>query len=148
MKFNWGTGIVITFIFFIGFILYFVISMSTNKKYKYDLVTEKYYQKELVFQEEIDAEQNAQSLEENIQVIRTRKGLEIYFPSNFEPKKIKGTIFLYRPSHKQLDFEIPIFLSDAYLLVPKKSLVGGRWNMTVEWTFGKEKYLFRKNINY
>ena len=148
MKFNWGTGIVITFILFIGFILFFVISMSTNKKYKYDLVTEKYYQKELSFQGEIDAEKNGKKLEEDIKIERTNKGLEIHFPKNFEPEKITGKIFLYRPSNKQLDFEIPISLSDSYLLVPEKNLLDGRWNMAVNWSYNNKDYLFKKEITY
>ena len=47
MKFNWGTGIVIAIISFISFILYFVITMTADKKYSHDLVTQKYYQQEL-----------------------------------------------------------------------------------------------------
>ena len=122
--------------------------MSTNKKYKYDLVTEKYYQKELLFQGEIDAEKNAKTLEENILIEKTEKGLEIYFPKNFEPEKITGKIFLYRPSNKQLDFEIPISLSNSYLLVPEKDLLDGRWNIDVNWAYNNKEYLFKKEITY
>ncbi|MCK5400025.1 MAG: FixH family protein, partial [Flavobacteriaceae bacterium] len=50
MKMNWGTGIVIAFIGFIAFIMFFVITMSTNKKYEHDLVTEDYYKEELEYQ--------------------------------------------------------------------------------------------------
>ncbi|WGU68469.1 FixH family protein [Capnocytophaga canimorsus] len=49
MKINWGTGIVLAFVFFIAFILYFVIQMSTNKKYDHELVTEEYYKKRIGF---------------------------------------------------------------------------------------------------
>ena len=48
MKINWGTGIVLAFIGFIGFILYFVIRMSTDDSANHDLVTEEYYKKELI----------------------------------------------------------------------------------------------------
>ena len=47
MKINWGTAIVIAFVCFISFIMYFVISMSTDKKYDHDLVVEDYYGQEL-----------------------------------------------------------------------------------------------------
>lgn len=50
MKFNWGTGIVIAIAGFMSFIIYFVITMSTDKNYSYDLVTDKYYQQELKYQ--------------------------------------------------------------------------------------------------
>ena len=39
MKLNWGTGIVLAIVAFIGFIMYFVITMSTDTAYSHDLVT-------------------------------------------------------------------------------------------------------------
>jgi nitrogen fixation protein FixH len=148
MKFNWGTGIVIAIIAFMSFIMYFVITMSTDKSYKHDLVTEKYYEKELEFQEQIDATQNASKLEENITLINTLKGLQIIFPSNIPPKEIEGKVFLYRPSNKQLDFEIPISISNTYLLVPEKRLLDGRWNITILWSYKNTSYLFKEELNF
>ena len=148
MKINWGTGIVIAFVLFIGFILYFVISMGTNKKYEYDLVTEKYYQKELVYQDKIDAKKNALKFEENIKIQKSPKGLKIIFPENLEYTKIKGKVFLYRPSNKHLDFEIPISISKSYLLMPDKRLLDGRWNIEINWNYKNENYFFEKQIIY
>ncbi|TMM32144.1 cytochrome C oxidase Cbb3 [Polaribacter aestuariivivens] len=148
MKFNWGTGIVVAIVAFISFILYFVITMSTDKSFTHDLVTEKYYQKELKFQNEIDAQKNASSLKENIKVTRVKEGLKVEFPETFIPKDIQGKVFLYRPSNKQLDFEIPISTSKTYLLVPEKRLVDGRWNMIVSWKYKNKDYLFKKELIY
>ena len=50
MKINWGTGIILAFIGFIGFILYFVINASTDVKYRHDLVSQNYYEEELNYQ--------------------------------------------------------------------------------------------------
>ena len=47
MKFNWGTGIVLAILAFVGFIMYFFIITLTDKKYDHQLVTEKYYEKKL-----------------------------------------------------------------------------------------------------
>jgi len=148
MKINWGTGIVITIVLFIGFIMYFVIAMSTDNGYNHDLVTENYYQKELVYQQKIDASENAAALKEGLKIEQTTKGLVIIFPSELEPASIQGKVFLYRPSDKQLDFEIPISLLNKYLLVPDKSLLGGRWNITVEFEYSSKQYLFKKEIVY
>lgn len=148
MKINWGTGIVISFVLFIGFILFFVISMATQKKYQYDLVTEEYYQKELDFQQRIDAEKNAKQLKQNIKVKKTAEGLEILFPEVFVPQNIQGSIFLYRPSNKQLDFEIPISISKSYLLMPDKRLLGGRWNIEINWQYNNTNYFYEKEITY
>ena len=60
---------------------------------------------------------------------------------------IKGKVFLYRPSNKQLDFEIPISISNKYLLVPEKRLLDGRWNISVAWSYNNKEYLFKKELN-
>ena len=145
---NWGKSIVVVIVAFISFILYFVIKMNTDSKYDHDLVTEEYYKKELNYQQEIDAAKNTKQLGEDIEVIRTEDGLKINLPASFTNKKIEGKVFLYRPSNKQLDFEIPILLSNTYLLVPDKRLLDGRWNITVNATKNNKSYLFKKEIIY
>jgi len=148
MKFSWGTGIVLAFIGFMGFIMFFVIKANTDKKYDHDLVTEDYYIKELDFQNDIDKQNNAKSLSENISWTKTDKGLVIIFPEQLLTNNISGKVFLYRPSNKQLDFELPISLSDHNLLIPDKRLLDGRWNIKVDWQYNGKSYLFKKEILY
>ena len=148
MKLNWGTGIVIAFIAFISFIMYFVINMNTNKKYDHDLVTDDYYKEELEFQDDIDKEKNAKELSQNVQWEKVSNGLKITFPETFDFNKITGKVFLYRPSNKQFDFEIPISLSNHYLLIPDSRLLDGRWNIKVYWQYNGKSYLYKKEINY
>ena len=57
-------------------------------------------------------------------------------------------MFLYRPSNKQLDFEIPISISKPYLLVPEKRLLDGRWNINIVFKYNNKNYLVKKEINY
>jgi hypothetical protein len=148
MKINWGTAIVLAFIGFISFIMYFVISMNFNDKYNHDLVTEDYYKEELGYQDDINKQNNAQALDQDITYEKTSEGLIFKFPENFDTKKITGKVFLYRPSNKQLDFETPISISESYLLVPDKRLLDGRWNITIDWQYNETSYLFKKSIVY
>ncbi|MBC3847184.1 FixH family protein [Winogradskyella echinorum] len=148
MKINWGTAIVIAFVCFISFIMYFVISMSTNKKYDHDLVVEDYYGKELEFQDDIDKEKHAKTLTINVTWKKTKEGILIFFPKNLDYNNINGKVFLYRPSNKQFDFEIPISLSNHTLLIPDNRLLGGRWNLKVDWKYNTNTYLFKEDINY
>ncbi len=148
MKINWGTGIVLAFIGFISFIMYFVINMNINKKYNHDLVTEDYYKQELNFQNDLNKENNAKSLEKDLTWKKTKEGILIMFPNNLDINNIKGKVFLYRPSNKQLDFESAISLSSHNLLIPDKRLLDGRWNLKVDWEYKGEAYLFKKEITY
>ncbi|MUU78190.1 FixH family protein [Winogradskyella endarachnes] len=148
MKINWGTAIVIAFVCFISFIMYFVISMSTNQKYDHDLVVEDYYGQELKFQNDINKEQHAKSLTTDVTWKKTKEGILISFPKNLNYNNIEGKVFLYRPSNKQLDFETPISLSNHNLLIPDNRLLDGRWNIKIDWKYNTKTYLFKENINY
>ena len=148
MKINWGTGVVLAFIAFIGFIMFFVVTMSTDKKYDHELVTEEYYKKELGYQDKINAEQKTLGLGIVPQIDKTPDGLLIQFSDRFEVSQISGTVFLYRPSNKQLDFEIPLSLSNPYLLIPNARLLDGRWNIEINWSYQGEQYFNRKEITF
>jgi nitrogen fixation protein FixH len=148
MKINWGKGIVIAIISFVGFILFFVITMTTDNQYDHDLVTEKYYEKELSYQDKINASQNAQNLSEQIKLDKREGGLIIKFPKEFNGKKLHGKVFLYRPSDKQKDFEVSLSNIQDYLLVPDKRLLGGRWNISIEFTSENKNYFFTEEIVY
>ena len=148
MKINWGTGLVIGMVLFIGFIMFFVITMTTDDKYSHDLVAEDYYKQEMQLQETIDAATNEAQLETPVTGRKTEAGYELQFPETFDPKEITGKVFLYRPSGKHLDFDIPIALSTSTLLIPDSRLLDGRWNITVNWAYQGNKYRFEKAITY
>lgn len=148
MKINWGTGLVIGMALFIAFILFFVIKISTQDKYDFDLVTEDYYKKELVFQKEMDDQTNSNSLKTNIKGKKTAEGWMLTFPESIDFSKVTGTVFLYRPSNKKLDFIMPLKLSSSTLLIPDDRMVAGRWNTIVQWSVDGEDYLFKEEIVY
>ena len=148
MKINWGTGLVIGMALFMCFILYMVITMSTNKEYSHDLVTEAYYEKEMLYQNEIDAETNAVNLSSKITGVKTPEGWLLKFPNEIAHSKIEGTVFLYRPSSKQLDFDFPIEFSGSNLLIPDGRLLEGRWNITISWEYEDTSYLYKNQIVY
>lgn len=148
MKWNWGTGITLVMISFMGFILYMVITMSTDKNYSFDLVTEEYYAKEMVYQTEIDAEKNLNQLEEKITGQKTADGWLLSFPSELTNENIQGNLFLYRPSNQQLDFNLPLVLTGSQLLIPAQQLIDGRWNITIDFKYKSKDYLYKKSIVY
>lgn len=148
MKINWGTGIVIAFILFMSFILFFVVKVQSNSKYDNELVTEEYYKKEATVQNDIEKQQNALELVDKITFNKTDEGILISFPKDFNPINIKGNVSLYRPSDQKLDFEMPISISSPYLLIPKNSLVGGLWDITIDWSYNSKDYMNKETIYY
>jgi hypothetical protein len=148
MKINWGTGIVIAFGLFMTFILFFVFKVQSNSKYDNELVTEDYYQQELKVQGNIDRASNANALIHKIEMEKVTDGIEISFPKDFDYKAIKGKVSLYRPSNQKLDTEMEISLSSSHLLIPKSNLVGGLWDITIEWQYQGVSYRNKQSIYY
>jgi hypothetical protein len=148
IKINWGTAIVIAFALFMSFILFFVCRVQSDSKYDNELVTEEYYKKEALVQNDINSEQNANALPQKLTIGNTAEGIMISFPVALDCKKIKGTVSLYRPSNKKLDFATPIALANSDLLIPKKNLVGGLWDITVEWTYDGQSYLNKEELYF
>lgn len=148
MKINWGTAIVLSIISFMTFIIVLVVTMTNNKNFNHDLVTEEYYKQELSFQDQLDREKNAQNLVTNIQTEVTDDGFRISFPREMEYSVIKGNLRLYRPSNKAQDFTIPVALVAHQMIIPGKYLEKGRWNIEIDWSYEEENYYYKKEFTY
>lgn len=72
--------------------------------------------------------------------------VEIKFPNSIAIKQVKGTVSFYRPSNKKLDFQVPISLSKPSLLIPKTNLVGGRWDILIDWEYQSKSYKMKEII--
>ncbi|HWS59621.1 MAG TPA: FixH family protein [Flavobacterium sp.] len=146
LKINWGTGIVIAFALFISFILYFIIKVQSNPKYDNELVIEEYYKHDAKFGDEMNRIQNAQDLKQKPLISNAPEGIKIVFPDVFIPKEVKGKVVFYRPSNKKFDFVVPISLSNSTLIVPKGKLLGGRWDINMEWQYEGKQYLTKETV--
>lgn len=148
MKFNWGHGIVLSFVLFILFIGYFVYRMTTDVRADHELVTPDYYQKELNYQEDINALTATERAGYQLLIQRSPEGLRVYFPQDLEAKGIEGKLSLYRPSDRRLDSDLPIDLTKLSMLVPDSRLLDGRWDIEVDWTYQGTRYLYKESIYY
>lgn len=144
MKINWGTGIVIAMVLFISFILYFVLQMTLSSEYDDEMVEENYYQQEYVYQQEIDGRQNASALVQDVIVQKKQEAFHVDFPQDFDYNGINGTIYMYRPSDKELDFKIPIQLESSNCTIPLQMLAKGKWEIKISWEYEDKDYRFKK----
>lgn len=127
---NWGKKIAIVYIGFVVFMLGLVYMCLQQKDIF--LVTPDYYKQELVFQDKIDAQQNAAALSTPVNVSQTTDGLAINFPD--ECKGSSGHAILYRPSDAGKDISLPFKLSASNTLpIATSRLSKGSWTLKLEW---------------
>ncbi len=147
-KISWPTGIILSLLAFIIFILSFVFKATFIPEYDHHLVSDDDYKDEMNYQQEIDKLNKAAVLKEDITITKVAEGLLIKFPAEFDAEKITGTISFQRPSNDKIDFNLPIKLITSDYLISKENLVEGRWNVKIEWTNKGTTYLFKEKLMY
>ena len=148
MKINWGTGVIIGFGSFMTFILFFVFLVQSKSKYDNELVADDYYKQESKVQSDIESQTLSNALKTKLKIEKTAEGFQVIFPADIDYKKINGTISLYRPSNQKLDFETKISLSSPIMLIPKHKLVGGLWEISINWKVDELTYLNKETVYF
>jgi hypothetical protein len=145
MKISWGTGIVIAFVLFIGFILTMVITMSLDPRADHQMVTEDYYAKELVYQEVIDAKNRAKSIA--LAFTSTADGLEVMIQNG--PEKLSNvSVNLYRAGNSKLDVTLNYDSIRDRLHIDSSYLVEGSYLFTLSYSYQNESYLVEAPLIY
>lgn len=133
MKWNWGTGIALTFIIFCALI---IAAVARSFQENVDLVTEEYYKEELVYQKHIDREKNAQEAKNLIEVNTSGKSLSINFLGEGH---LSGEVHFYRPDNPGLDQTFAI--DKREMIFDKAKLIAGKYKVKISWTdSGKDFY--------
>jgi len=137
-KSRWGTGVVITFVLFVVVMLGitgYLLSQDVN------LVTDRYYEKELEYQARIKSIERTRALGSSATIERTAEGILLHFPRGAPRAGITGHVTLYRPADHAADRVIAIAmdtLSRQY--IGTTALASGLWRCQVQWTMHGEEY--------
>ena len=137
-KFNWGTGILITFIVFVIVIVGTAIFLMTQDV---DLVESDYYAKGIDHQKQIDRMNRTNSMTESVIIEQADGFLKLSFPKEYKPEDISGKIQLYRPSDSKKDITFPLSIdTSAQQFIPTQTLDKGYWKVKLSWTYNLAEY--------
>jgi nitrogen fixation protein FixH len=137
---NWGKGIVIGMVLFMSFIITLVIIMMSNDT---DLVSEDYYQKELAYNEQYNAQQNYMNAGESIELNIIKDTFFLSFPSKLRTGKVD--IELKRPNNKNQDATFTVDAQEK-VMIPTALLPKGAFDCTLKGTFKGKPYEFVEQI--
>ena len=139
-KFTWAHGVVVALGLFMAFILYLIFIFPIGKQNS-ELVTESYYEDELVYQQVIDSKNNAETLQHKPAYTQTPEGIRITFPSEFTAQNTKANFHLYRTNDALLDVKKDFPLDEANgILIPAKVLTPGSYTLKL--------YFTKNDVNY
>ena len=144
MKFNWGHGI---FVFYVFFVTTLVVVVIKSRTFDNSLVDENYYARDINYQQEYDRRSNSNALTDPLRLVATKGGYELQFPVT-GLKEVTGTLHLYRPSSKKDDRRLPLtVLEDGSMRLPLKGMKPGRYEAIVEWSADGVGYYDELDLN-
>ena len=136
---NWGHKITIVIVLFlIGMLgMVYLASIQNN-----EMIDDHYYQKELAYQDVIDASQNLVNLTSDNLVSQTMTEVMITLPVGTFEKLEKGNIELLRIDSKSKDVQLPLEANGWNVrTISKNTLIKGMYKARIRWTSaGKEYY--------
>lgn len=141
-SFNWGHGIIVTFVLFGAFMAYFYVNMS---KESIELVGKNYYADGQAFQQKINERKQTAALS-------SKASLD--FSSDFKQAKIQfpasvsiGNLVFYRPSNGRQDKTLQVSADSTGLaLINTPFLVRGPWNVSLTWEKDGKSYIEEQRI--
>ncbi|MDF2158630.1 FixH family protein [Algoriphagus sp. CAU 1675] len=139
---NWGKGILLSIIAFVGIILTMVV-ISVRME-GIELVTENYYEQEIKYQDQIDKQMSTLALDREVLVFdASNKTLVLDLPIG-----AKGKLNFFRPSDEKLDQEFLLnIMEEKNKTIPVHSLKEGYWKVQLSWTENGTSYYQEKKIN-
>lgn len=139
---DWGKGILLTIIAFVGFIMTLVV--ISVRQDDIHLVTENYYEKEIKYQDQIEREKSAAGLNREVLVFDSQsKSMVLDLPVG-----AKGNLQLFRPSDARLDQELALdIIEEGKTTVPLEKLKSGYWRVQLTWTENGVEFYEEKKIS-
>lgn len=112
-----------------------------------DLVSEDYYNQEIQYQKNIDAQENGLKLSKELSIVVENEEIKITFPESFNSIVEKGDISFYRPDNAKLDRSFPMNLDDKNTqLIDKKTIVSGFYKITIQFVQEGKLHLINKEM--
>jgi hypothetical protein len=139
---NWGKWIAVAFVSFAVFI---GVLVTVCMREDVSLVSKKYYEEDLQFQQQFDQSTNAQALAFKPAVQIADQTLTLSY-RNFERIE-EGTITLMRPSDATLDHVFKVSQQqDTLQHFTLSDLTKGLYKVRVQWKEGEKEYRIDKTI--
>jgi hypothetical protein len=139
---SWGIRITLLYLGFMVLILTLVFTCINNKS---ELESKDYYARELKYQAQLDATNNANALVEQIEYRVMDRAVLIHIPDELLSDSIQGNIHFLRPSDASKDKTIPLKPGTDGIQVIDPGFIKGAYKMQIGFK-SKGKSYFKESI--
>lgn len=143
MKLHWGHKIGIVYTLFAGFMIFMVLVSRTEK---HELVTENYYENELIIQDRLDANNNLNAAAFNVDISSSNHEILVSFNDLPSGELPAGTVSLYKPDDSRLDQTMDMQLDGNNRMLIKPLGNHGRYTVSLKFKLSGTNYYKEKRI--
>jgi hypothetical protein len=137
---NWGKGIIIFMASFMTFILWMVFTLMSKNT---DLESEDYYKKEIAYEQEIQAQRNANDAKEKVKISENKEFIILQFPSKDKIDTV--SVEFFKPNDKKGD-QLFAEVGTKTMMVDKKKLQKGVYLINIHYQIATKKFLQKEEI--
>jgi hypothetical protein len=140
-KFSWGHGVIVALLAFMLFIVGMIVFFPMGKQ-NAEMVSDNYYEEELLYQQVIDAKNRADKLEKRPQYFQDKTGIKITFPEDINSTNAKVGFVLTRTEDRNLDIirKSENLDSQNSIFIPAKVIVKGNYTLKLHWVKENKDY--------
>jgi len=143
MKLHWGHKIGIVYTLFAGFMIFMVLKSRTEK---HELVTENYYENELLVQDLLNANNNLNAADFDVDITSSNHEILVSFDGLPSGERPSGTVSLYKPDDSSLDQTMNMLLDGDDRMLIKPIGNHGRYKVSLRFNIAGTDYYKEKRI--
>ncbi|HNB81580.1 MAG TPA: FixH family protein [Chitinophagaceae bacterium] len=140
---NWFQKLMLALVLFIAMLSYMVYRSS---KAKLDLVTDKYYEEEIKYQDHINRVTQSDSLQTPLQIAKDGDEVMIHFPAGLNYKSIQGKLNFYFPADRNKDEMVSLQPDSSGTQSIQCAGKKGLYTVKVNWQYEGKAYYSEKKI--
>lgn len=142
---NWGYKILIGFsTFVVGMLCMVGVAMKQTN----EMMDDNYYDKELKFQDKIDASKNLSAVVEKLSITDSGDVVVLQFPAATIASNTVGTIECIRSAEKKKDVALKLQVDEkGRQLLPKMLFINGIYQLRLDWTTNGTSYFHSQVLN-
>ena len=144
MKFNWGTGIFIFLVIFVGLAIAFMV-FAFNQEIS--LVHKDYYEKGLDFDNEIAVKNRSNKYINSVNIKTQNNLIEIFFDNSIKNNCTDIKVHFYNPAEQNNDYKVKFNDISEGISIEKSNLRNGRYIVNIYWTLNNEEFKVKKELD-
>lgn len=144
LKINWVGGLIVFFIIFFIWVFSFVFFAMRQTN---DLVSDDYYQKGAKYSEQISINQRSVPYQDSLQINLTGNQVTIELSKSLISSGDSLEVYFFKSSDKTKDLRFHFRMENTPILIERKLLVQGRYQIYFTWNNQNEKYMITKSLD-